>query len=117
MEKGKPFLTPFKLFLLVITAVAFACLVGCMEDKAANVSNVASAYSSTSKIVDYGNGVFYFPYTEAEFGNALSAFLKEHPEWELVTFDGNPDKNKKAGWLFGYFVGFRKKQLPAESVK
>ena len=60
-------------------------------------------------IVDnYGNGVYYF-HRESnieDFGNTLSAFIKKHPELELVSVTGA----EIAGGTFGYFVVFRQKK-------
>ncbi|MEK7640814.1 MAG: hypothetical protein AAB389_02360 [Patescibacteria group bacterium] len=111
MEKRKPFLTPFKIFLLVITAVAFACLVGC--DRAADPTSVATV--SPTKVVDYKNGVYYFDYRGPDYANALSKFIAEHPDLEFVDSTGNGTGGH--GSDRGYFVVFRKKQLPAENPK
>lgn len=56
-------------------------------------------------VIDYGNGVYYFPCTEAKFGNALSQFIKQHDELELVAMTG--DGNGTHGTDTGYFAVFQ----------
>jgi hypothetical protein len=58
-------------------------------------------------ITDYGNGVYYFAVRRAEFVVALSAFIGQHPELELLAMTGNG--NGSYGRDKGYFVVFKKK--------
>ena len=77
-----------KRFLLLIVPTLFL-LAAC--DQAADPKNVVG-YDNTvqgNMFVDYGNGVFYFPYTEADFGNKLAQFRKQHSEWHIVAVTGN----------------------------
>jgi len=77
---------------------------------ASNPDNVRTIIGD-SNIVDYGQGVFYFPYVKAEFGNNLSAFLKNHPNLEVASIA--PDSIHVNGFdgdwsaTVGYFVTFR----------
>lgn len=62
--------------------------------------------------LDYGNNVYYFSTIGAEFGNALSGFLKNHPELRLLSIA--PDENGRkdgrfVGTISGYFVIFEKR--------
>lgn len=58
----------------------------------------------TSDIVSYGNGVYYFPFTEEEFGKALSLFIQENPNLQLLSFSG--DGTDGYGKDIGYFAVF-----------
>lgn len=53
-------------------------------------------------IVDHGNGVLYFDHEGGAFGNALSAYLKEHPTQYVTAITG--DGNGGYGRDRGYFV-------------
>ncbi len=99
------------LFGLSIFAVLLCVVAGC--DGAANPSNVTAV--SPTKVVDYKNGVYYFDYIEEDFANALSKFIADHPDLEFVDAIGNG--SGEYGCNMGYFVVFRKKQLPAENPK
>ena len=56
-----------------------------------------------------GNGVYYFNYKESDHGftTALSKFIKEYPELELVALA--PDDTDFYGSTGGYIAVFRKK--------
>ena len=58
------------------------------------------------KVVDCGNGVYYFNSTETAFGNALSGFLAAHPELEVTAMA--PDVHDR-GYTWGYFVTLRRR--------
>ncbi|KKU50119.1 MAG: hypothetical protein UY47_C0004G0022 [Parcubacteria group bacterium GW2011_GWB1_49_7] len=61
--------------VLFLAAILAAC------DLAANpknIKNVAAAEQESKDFLNYGNGVYYFPLTGANFGNALSKFLATH---------------------------------------
>lgn len=66
-----------------------------------------SAVGNTSIVVpvNYGNGVYYFPVTEAAFGNSLSEFIAQHQTLEVMAMTG--DGTKSYGWDKGYFVVFK----------
>ncbi len=58
--------------------------------------------------MNYGNNVWYFPYTQYEFANGLSSFLKNHPNLEVAAMAGagtGPTYGEQ-----GYFVVLRKKK-------
>jgi hypothetical protein len=42
--------------------------------------------SSQRKLVDFGNGVYRFSYSQLQFGCELANFINEHPKLELVSF-------------------------------
>lgn len=98
------------LIILVVIGLAFGLVTAANSKR-----NVKDVSVSDSKVVDYKNGVYYFDYTEANFANALSKFISEHPELELISFTG--DGNASYGRDDGYFVVFRKKVLTPESPK
>ena len=75
--------------------------------------------------IAYGNDVYYFPYIQADFGNALSVFLRRHTNLEVSSIGGdvrrrfgNQDRRSKQvdvshfdyGATVGYFVTFREKK-------
>ncbi|NTW13892.1 MAG: hypothetical protein HGA31_02580 [Candidatus Moranbacteria bacterium] len=92
----------------VLLAGLSLSLVGCNADKyAESAANVGKPATKTAAIIDYGNGVYYFPHTEADFGNALSKFRKDHPELRQTTAVGNGTGG--AGSDIGYFVTFEKR--------
>ncbi len=92
-------------FFLILTIVSMTLfLTGC-DNPAANPSNVT--YKEPTDVVCYGNGVYYFPYRGVNYGNALSRFIKTHPELELI--DATGDGNGSHGRDIGYFVVFRDK--------
>ncbi|TSC83271.1 MAG: hypothetical protein G01um101419_101 [Parcubacteria group bacterium Gr01-1014_19] len=104
------------LIMLVFTAIMTVCLVGCSDgrndpDKAQNVH----PSTNMQNIVNYGNNIYYFPHVEASFGNHLATFLNEHKDLEVVSIAA--DDYCGHGYTKGYFVVFRKKQLPAENPK
>ena len=93
-----------RLLAIILLCLGGAALPAC--DDASNGSHVGDR--DHGRIVDYGNGVYYFYATEATFANALSAFIAARPELEPVTMAG--DGNGTYGRDTGYFVVFRKKQ-------
>jgi len=94
------------LCLLLVMLLGSLFVFGC--GSAANKDNVTVASATPSRIVDYGNGVYYFPNAEADFSNTLSYFIEKHPELELVSMAG--DDTATSGFTCGYFVVFRGKQ-------
>lgn len=95
-----------KLACFLGVMVLTSCLSGC-DDPASNQTNVNIATASTAGIIDYGNGVYYFPYKLDGFGNSLSRFIKDHPEYELIALSGSGQGDY--GRDDGYFVVFRVK--------
>jgi hypothetical protein len=85
-------------------------LVGCGCDTikpADDPNSVLKSQIITPSVIDYGNGVLFFNYAEGDFGNALSAYLKEHPEKEVTAIVGG--KIGAHGYIMGYFVTVRDK--------
>lgn len=91
--------------VLIISGV-FLLLTAC--DSAANKNHAQSTTPGITRIVDYSNGVYYFDYTKASFANALSGFIKEHPELELSALTG--DGTCGYGADAGYFAVFKQKK-------
>jgi hypothetical protein len=83
------------LFVLSSLLIIAAC------NDASDPKNVVQTKPASDVVVDYGNGVYYFDYTRASFGNALSKFLSEHNcRVEAVAGDGTA----LYGVDEGYFV-------------
>ena len=102
-----------KFFCVLSLSLALTIAVGC--DSAANPRNVTELAESPGKsgdAVNFGNGVWYFGQTEARFGNALSRFIKDHPELEVVAMasDGTDFGADAMDGTDGYFVVTRKKE-------
>ena len=100
-----------KLFVVVLIISLFGILTtGCVpsadDPKNVTTKNVEVEYVRNG-IVDYGNDVYYFNYTEAAFGNAVSKFREDNPELELIT--SASDDTDGYGHTAGYFVFFKKK--------
>jgi hypothetical protein len=96
-------------FVLLILFIFFLIVIA--HDEAANPGNVKSdkaAPVSTESVVDYENGVYYFHSCKVAFGNTLSAFIKKHPDLDLVAMA--PNDTSGYGATSGYFVVFRPKK-------
>jgi hypothetical protein len=96
---------------IVLSILLAVCLVGCLNlvgcvNQANNPKNVAPV-AIEQGIINYGNGVYYFDYVGAEFGNALATFIRQHPDYQVitVTMDGSYGYGKTAG----YFVVVKEK--------
>lgn len=94
-----------KIFVLLVMVFFLLSLTAC-SDTAADPQNVHKG--EPGKVVDYGNNVYYFPYTSEYFGNSLSQFLTQHPELEVSGMSGNGTGGN--GYDLGYFVCFRNKK-------
>lgn len=74
-------------------------------------------------VVNYGNGVHYFPHTRADFANTLAKFLNIHTNLEVTAMTGDVVRRTGRyimslssrydttdyGAAVGYFVTFREK--------
>lgn len=89
------------LFLLLLS------LLSCSPDTSADPHNVTNM--QTCYVVDYGEGVYYFPYVREDFGNALASFLRQNPTLQ-VTGVASSDVDT----VHGFFVTCRLKTV-AES--
>lgn len=99
-------------WILVMLMAASFSLMG--RSDAANEQNVAGDNGLFERVVDYKNGVYYFPYTKAKFGNALSAFLRvnNHVRVAAIAGDGDNGLHRGIRWneynqyggTNGYFV-------------
>lgn len=94
--------------LLVLVVVSLGAI-GCGSN-ASDPKNVTSSNPIvvTNRVVDYGNGVYYFTWRMKDFGNELSHFLKAHPDLEVTAMAGD-DGNTAYGITVGYFVTFKPK--------
>lgn len=86
-----------RMVMIVLLILSVAC------NRASDPENVGKPVATGA--IDYGNGVYYFPDTGAKFGNALSQFIKQHDDLELVAIAG--DGNGSHGTDTGYFVVFQ----------
>jgi hypothetical protein len=92
--------------LIGIMSLLMIVSIGC-DDTAnpGNVKNVAEQNTTTvNGLVDYGHGVWYFPYTGAEFGNALSSFIGDRGKQPIAM---SPNDTGEYGKTIGYFVVIR----------
>lgn len=71
------------------------------------MSQVPSYGDLMSGVKDYGEGVYYFPFTKSEFGKALAQFLRAHKDLKVSAIPG--DEDNPAGKTDGYFVVFEPK--------
>jgi hypothetical protein len=94
-----PLLTIGAALVLCVGVIMIGCASPASDPK--NIGVVASAP------IDYGSGVFYFHHTQANFSNALSAFLKNHPDLKVSAMTG--DGSGGYGCDVGYFVVFEKR--------
>lgn len=94
-------------FLSFMALVFGACSPSPTKEVIDQDGKVHTVLSLDADIRDYGNGIYYFDYTGDSFGRALSAFVVEHSELELVSFSG--DGRGTYGIDLGYFVVFKEK--------
>jgi len=69
----------------------------------------SNAVNDATSVIDYGNGLYYFSSTGADFGNELSKFIGDHPELELVAMCGDGtggNSHNPRGYDKGYWVYF-----------
>lgn len=59
------------------------------------------------RVVDYGNGVYYFPWTGARFSQELSIFLAKHPKFKVVSITDDWSYLGTKPRVRGYFVVFQ----------
>ena len=109
-----------KNFVKFVLGLMVCLLVGCGTDPMEPMKNVPTGSKLVKEIVDFGNGVYYFPYIRAEYGRTLSHFIATHPELRYV--DAAPDGTGDAGGTYdsalsyeygrtvGYFVVFEKRE-------
>lgn len=72
---------------------------------------VSLSTTKTVEITCYGNGVYYFNYSDTEkFAKALSTFKGQHLELEVSTVNPSYNKNTITSVLEGYVVCFKNKQ-------
>ncbi|MCP6720078.1 MAG: hypothetical protein KJI72_01995 [Patescibacteria group bacterium] len=98
----------------LLATFAVIALVGC-DPAAQPPDENTPTDTSLESVMDYGNGVYYFPQDGSRFGNALSEFIADHPDLELVAF---ADNGKGAfGLSIGHFIVFRNRvDTPPDST-
>lgn len=94
-----------KIVLCVILVLGIFAIIGCAKVKSA--SDIKNVGMSAEGPIDYGNGVYYFSSTRADFGNALSAFIGSHQNFEVASMAS--DDTGMEGLTVGYFVVFKRK--------
>jgi len=107
-KKGEDFMKKFPVgACIVVLGMLVLAMSGCGSSfPVPDPENTVPA-AVNEPITDYGNGVYYFAVRRAEFVVALSAFIGQHPELELLAMTGNG--NGSYGRDKGYFVVFKKK--------
>jgi hypothetical protein len=95
-----------KFVLCLILVFGIFAIAGCEDDKPA--SDVKNVGMTSIRPLDYGNGVYYFPSSQANFGNALSAFIAANQDIELTSMAS--DDSSGYGHTTGYFVVFKVKK-------
>jgi hypothetical protein len=108
----KIFLRGAGLLCVMFFAVFFVCCGHWVDSAKVRNSQNGSSEVKFTEIMDFGNGVYYFPYIRENFGNSLSNFIGNHPELEYVnsTGDGTGGGGYENGRDMGYFVVFREKK-------
>ncbi len=86
---------------LIACTLVFLAVLGCAGTAGAGDPSTARSNHS-SRLVEYGNGLYYFNETSADFGKALSGFLKNHQCAQ--NFSMAPDGTGFDGFTVGYFV-------------
>ena len=76
-------------FTRVIVLLVLGLLVNYLCLGCPSVAPNARSVQPSGQTVDYGNGVFYFAFTDDQFGNGLSDFVKNNPNWHIVSVCGN----------------------------
>jgi hypothetical protein len=78
---------------------------------------IVDEVKKTFEVMDFGNGVRYFPFTGARFGEKLSEFIGSNTNLEFVAFAGDVVQRNQEyvrtcdyGATIGYFVIFREKK-------
>lgn len=85
--------------LMVIIGV-FIIVGGCVDDPKDPES--VKSLTTICHPNDFSNGVYYFPCYHADFGNALSAWKRDHPDQIIIAIGVN-DRGTY-GTTIGYFV-------------
>jgi hypothetical protein len=89
--------------ICVILVLGICAIIGCVKS-ASDINNVGMQAAGP---IDYGNGVYYFASNRADFGNALSAFIRAHQDLEVASMAS--DDTGIEGFTSGYFVVFKRK--------
>lgn len=89
----------YYIVICMIVLGVFAFISGCLGAGDPESVNPTSTICHPN---DFTNGVYYFACYDADFGNALSAWKKEHPD-QVVTAIGVSDRGGY-GYTIGYFV-------------
>ena len=86
---------------LLLLAFVLVC-VGCEDNTQFNPKGPIAA----SKVMNYGNGIYYFPYKGRDFPQVLEAYSTDN-ELEIVSITG--DGTGPQGYDRGYYVIMKKK--------
>ena len=92
--------------VMTVAVLSLGLIIGCSSD-AADRSKVLVNPVTSKEVVEYPNGVYFFPFTNAKYCNELSAFIGKHPNLEFVGATGNG--TGPYGYNQGYIVVFRTK--------
>lgn len=96
-----------KITAVAILIIVVAMFAGCVPLPPPEKIRESGTVVKTIEIEDYGQGIYYFPYSREDFGYSLSDFMSRHSELELVTI---AVATGSQGGTLGYFVVFHAKQ-------
>lgn len=96
-----------KITAIAILIIVVAMFAGCVPPPPPEKIRESGTVVKTIEIEDYGQGIYYFPYSGRNFGYSLSDFKSRHPELELATIAVATSSD---GGTSGYFVVFHAKQ-------
>ena len=89
-------------YILIVVIVLFVGLFLIPDTNAASKGPNSNFNPTLNNPVDYGSGVYYFPYKGNKFGMALAYFLKTNPRKRITSVSG--DGTSGHGSTAGYFV-------------
>jgi hypothetical protein len=96
---------------IILILVMSLCFTSCSDHTKADPGNRANVDGSGQIVepLNYGNGVYFFPTPDIDFGRSLSAFKGKHPELRYVdsTTCPNPEYYNA---IFGYWVNFEPRE-------
>lgn len=88
-----------KFGLIAACVLLLAVLVAGCGSPAGDPQNIGKSGCAS---LQYGKGLYYFPCTQADFGNALFTFRSQRPGAKILAIAG--DETGGYGRTIGYFV-------------
>ena len=105
---------------ILLVMMMIILLASCGNNTTKPVAQNEETVKMSDGIKDYGNGVYYFDYTDSNFGEELSLFIGQHPKLRMVSFASNDDGSIAfpSGGTDGYFVKFEPSTpCPCDTIK